>query len=94
MRLPFRRALSVLFALVFIPAAAFSAGEVEESAEKLRVQDFYEGTVLDLTQYEGKAVFINYFTEWCGYCMAEMPDIKRAYDAYDPDSLQIILIHP
>lgn len=73
------------------PAAEES---LQTEAAPVYIQDYYEGTQLDLTQYLGKVVLINYFTEWCPYCMEEMPDIKTALDTYDPESLVIILVHP
>ena len=68
--------------------------QAQESSEPIYVVDYFKGTALDLSQYAGKAVFLNFFTEWCPYCMEEMPDIKRIYDTYDPNSLVIILVHP
>ncbi len=53
----------------------------------------FEQVGLDLSPYEGKAIFMNFFTQWCGYCMQEMPDIKNTFDTYSPDELEIILIH-
>jgi thiol-disulfide isomerase/thioredoxin len=83
------------------PTAAPTATETEitptateTEASPVYVQNYYNGTQLDLTQYQGKVVLINYFTEWCPYCMEEMPDIKKALDAYDPNSLAILLVHP
>lgn len=70
-------------------------GDTEESVSKpVYVLDFFAGTALDLSQYKGKAIFLNFFTEWCPYCMEEMPDIKKIYDMYDLNSLVIILVHP
>lgn len=43
-----------------------------------------ENTGLDLTPNEGKAIYLNFFTGWCYYCMQEMPDIKTLYETYDP----------
>jgi len=97
MRSILKRILSVFFiALMLLPAAAFaeSTGEEEASTEPLYVLDYFEGTALDLTQYEGKAVYLNFFEGWCYYCMEEMPDLKKIYDLYDPESLVMILVHP
>ena len=52
-----------------------------------------EYTALDLEPYLGKTVLINFFTEWCYYCMQEMPDLKAVNDLYDPDSFQMVLVH-
>jgi thiol-disulfide isomerase/thioredoxin len=118
MRPAFIRILSLVFALLLLPTAAFAEDssedsdgdsaeyEASETAEQtdeqpsdddsapVYVVDYFAGTALDLSQFAGKAVFLNFFTEWCPYCMEEMPDIKRIYDLYDPESLAIVLVHP
>ncbi|MFH1513706.1 MAG: redoxin domain-containing protein [Bacillota bacterium] len=66
----------------------------DEEDERFDLIGFFAGTGLDLSQYAGQAVLINFFTEWCPYCMEEMPDIKQVFDTYDPNSLEIILVHP
>ncbi len=50
-------------------------------------------TKLDLTPYQGKTVVLNFFTEWCAYCMQEMPDLKEVNEMYDPEQFQMILVH-
>ena len=94
MRFTLKRFLSVLFILMLLPMAAFAEDTADETTEPVYVLDYFQDTNLDLTQYEGKALFLNFFTEWCPYCMEEMPDIKKIYEDYDPDSLEIILVHP
>ncbi|MDD3411011.1 MAG: TlpA disulfide reductase family protein [Eubacteriales bacterium] len=53
----------------------------------------FEGTLLDPALYEGKAIFLNFFTSWCPYCMDEMDDIRKLYDTYDPEQAAILLVH-
>ncbi len=99
--------LSVFLIVALLPVAALAEdgneadeneseeAEVAEEAEgPIYVLDYFDGTALDVSQYEGKVLFLNFFTEWCPYCMEEMPDIKAIFDAYDPNSLAIVLIHP
>ena len=70
--------------------------EDSENEEEVPIYlaDYYAGTKLDLEQYLGKAVIINYFTEWCPYCMEEMPDFKKIMDTYDSESFVVLLVHP
>lgn len=82
----------VCAALLLTPVAAL-AESTPDAAAKTPAQIITDNTKLDMSLYEGKAVFMNFFTEWCGYCMQEMPDIKAIYQAYDPEQLQIILVH-
>ncbi|MDD3335036.1 MAG: TlpA disulfide reductase family protein [Eubacteriales bacterium] len=85
------RLFSLLCAALLLLTPAFSVAETEP--EKTAFEIITENTTLDLTPYAGKAIFMNFFTEWCPYCMQELPDIKKIYEAYSENDLQIILVH-
>ncbi len=36
------------------------------------------GQPIDLNQYRGKTVFINFWATWCKPCLEEMPSIEKA----------------
>lgn len=36
-----------------------------------------EGKVLNLNDYKGKVILINFFATWCGPCMQEMPFLQK-----------------
>ena len=89
-----RKILIFALALVLLPACFFARTEALAASAPLNLVDFFsEHSRLDLEPYRGKALFLNFFTEWCPYCMEEMPDIKQAFEAYSQDELQIILVH-
>ncbi|MCR4792021.1 MAG: redoxin domain-containing protein [Lachnospiraceae bacterium] len=54
---------------------------------------FYDadGNVHSISEFQGKTVYINFFTTWCTYCYYELPDIQSVYDEY-PDDATVILI--
>lgn len=90
-----RRGISLLVALMVLPFAAIAeATPPARNADNMPyVFDVFKGTAVDLTQYKGKAVWLNFFTGWCTYCMEEMPDIKKAFETYSMDELAVVLVH-
>ena len=87
------RLLALLMCLILpLSACAQSAEPAEQTAPNV-VEILKQYTELDLSEHLGKTVLINFFTEWCTYCMKEMPDMKEVNDLYDPESFQMILVH-
>ncbi|MDD6143200.1 MAG: TlpA disulfide reductase family protein [bacterium] len=80
--------LMLCLMMLALPAMA------EENAKPDVTGILKEYSKLDLSPYLGKVVLVNFFTEWCQYCMQEMPDIRKLTDLYEEDSLQVVLVHP
>ncbi|MCA9252492.1 MAG: TlpA family protein disulfide reductase [Phycisphaerales bacterium] len=56
----------------------------------------FEGTTLagekvKLSDLRGKVVLIDFWATWCAPCVAEMPNIKRAYDQYKDSGDFVVL---
>lgn len=90
-----RRGISLLVVLLVLPLAAFAEATppARNAQDMPYVFDVFSGTAADLTPYKGKAVWLNFFTGWCKYCMEEMPDIRKTFDTYSTDELAIVLVH-
>ena len=41
-----------------------------------------KGSSVNLSDYKGDVIFINFWATWCPPCVAEMPDLQLLYDAY------------
>ncbi len=41
-----------------------------------------EGNQVSLSDFRGKTVFINFWTQWCVACRVEMPEIEAIYQEY------------
>lgn len=74
--------------------AKWAAGEME--VEKLRRTPMElkftssDGREVDLAKLRGKVVLIDFWATWCGPCVAEVPNMKRVYDAYHDKGFEII----
>jgi len=44
-----------------------------------------DGNEVNLTDFFGKPIIVNFWASWCGPCKMEMPDFNEAYQTYKND---------
>ncbi|MFO1448850.1 MAG: TlpA disulfide reductase family protein [Opitutaceae bacterium] len=49
-----------------------------------------DGRKVDLKDYRGKVVLVDFWATWCGPCKAEIPNIKKVYAEYQAKGFEII----
>jgi len=53
--------------------------------------ELLNGETGKLSDYRGKAVFINFWATWCKPCVGEMPDIQKLSEAYADDLIVLAI---
>ncbi len=49
-----------------------------------------DGNPISLQDYRGKVVLLDFWGVWCGFCIIEMPNLKKVYATYKDQGFDII----
>jgi len=80
--------LALMLALPLLALAETTTQAPDAQAEtqpnyfaSLVVQDIY-GNAFDASVFDGKPALINIWSDWCGYCLEEMPALNKLAEVY------------
>ena len=89
------RAMAIKGLVSGLALLALGCGSPDPQGDKLfppqaaRWND-YQGQSVDLRDYEGKVVLVNFWATWCGPCRYEIPALVEMSSEYDPEQVAII----
>jgi thiol-disulfide isomerase/thioredoxin len=89
--------LAELKELAANPASPFRAAAQKEIDKRAKLAlpleiafTAVDGRPVDLKNYRGKVVLVDFWATWCGPCIAELPNIKKVYADYHDKGFEII----
>jgi thiol-disulfide isomerase/thioredoxin len=88
-----RKRKSIVLSFLCLVLLSFVA--VGELAAATRVPDFNFPSVsdretVDIRDYRGKVVLINFWATWCGPCIKEIPSLAGLQDEFGPQGFSVI----
>lgn len=51
-----------------------------------------EGEVINLSDYKGKVVLVDFWASWCGPCRKENPNVVKLYEKYKEDGFTVFSV--
>ena len=75
-----------------IPLNNLAINEIPKPISSLIFEDF-SGNEINLNQYNGKLVIINFWATWCAPCKKEMPSLDKLYQAKNFKNLQVFAVN-
>ena len=75
-----------------VPLNNMVINEIPKPISSLIFEDF-SGNEIDLNDYHGKLVIINFWATWCKPCKKEMPSLDRLYQDKSFKNLQVFAVN-
>lgn len=85
----FKSKILIFFASLFLVVTCYASVSLY-SAKNLRT---IEGKLINMEKYRGKWVIINYWADWCGPCMKEIPQLNEFYRAHQGKDAVIFAVN-
>jgi thiol-disulfide isomerase/thioredoxin len=62
-----------------------------DASYNLQVKDL-NGQIVNMEDYRGKVIFLNFWATWCMPCVAELPSIDKLYKEFKNKNIAFLLI--
>ena len=87
--------LWVCLALIALTVSACARAATDSDAEPIRniTLEALDGSLVNLADYRGHVVLVNFWATWCGPCRSEMPELDAYYQAHRHEGFVLLAVN-
>ena len=87
------RSLPILLILTALAGAPLLAGAASDVGDPAKLEAvLINGQKVNLDQWKGKVVMVNFWATWCAVCQTEMPGWQKFYEANRAKGFEMIAL--
>ncbi|TFE19595.1 TlpA family protein disulfide reductase [Cohnella luojiensis] len=91
------QALSVLLVITMIASTLLHPGDGKSIKQDQLAPDFQltdlNGNAVNLSDFRGQTVLMNFWATWCQVCKAEMPHVEKLYQNYKDQGVVVLSVN-
>ena len=87
----FLKLFNILALLILFSVSATAQVKEGENAPNFTLKNL-DGKEINLNQFRGKHVLINFWATWCGPCKIEMPSLEALYERFKDKNFVLLAI--
>ncbi len=84
--------LAVAFGIVWLQSAKYEPLTVGKVAPDFSLPSLDESKTVQLSDFRGKVVFLNFWATWCKPCKEEMPSMEVLYKNFEKDGFVVLAV--
>ena len=88
-----RKTATLVTLLLFTTANLATALEAGDRAPSFSAPALRGGGTIELGQFRGKVVYLDFWASWCAPCLTAIPEVEEMRSEFSPDEFQIVAVN-